>query len=63
MISGEISLTLTAAPSYDYKNKIIAAISTFLSKSDMELINVNALGIKQAAVMISKRMGFVDKSN
>ena len=46
-----------AAPVYDYRNKIIAAISTSWNKKDINLMQINALGVMQAANRISKRMG------
>jgi DNA-binding IclR family transcriptional regulator len=50
-----------AAPIYDYRNKIIAAISTSWNKKDKSLMTINALGVMQAASKISKRMGFLEK--
>ena len=52
-----------AAPIYDYRNKIIGAISTSWKKEDYDLLKINALSIKQAANIISQRMGFVEKQN
>jgi DNA-binding IclR family transcriptional regulator len=51
-----------ATPIYDYRNRIIASISTSWSKDQINLMNVNVLGVKQAAQMISKRMGYVENS-
>ena len=49
-----------AAPIYDYRNKIIAAISTSWSKKDIGLIKMNSLGILQAARLISQHMGYIN---
>lgn len=49
-----------SAPIYDYRNKIIAAVSTSWDIKDQHLLKINALAVQQAADLISKRMGFVE---
>ncbi|MGD1821532.1 MAG: IclR family transcriptional regulator [Pleomorphochaeta sp.] len=53
------NVVCVSAPIYDYRNKIIAAISTSWSKDRLNLMNINALAVTQAANKISKRMGYI----
>lgn len=50
-----------AAPIYDYRNKIIASVSTSWSKEEVGLMQMNALGVVNAANTISKHMGYIGK--
>jgi DNA-binding IclR family transcriptional regulator len=52
-----------AAPIYDYRNKIIGAISTSWKKENLGLLQINKLGIIHSASQISQRMGYVEKNN
>lgn len=54
------NVVCVSAPIYDYRNKIIAAISTSWSKSKQNLMQINTLAVLQAAQNISKRMGYVE---
>jgi len=55
------NVVCVSAPIYDYRNKIIAAISTSWSKDNLNLMQINTLAILQAAETISKRMGYVSR--
>jgi DNA-binding IclR family transcriptional regulator len=46
-----------AAPIYDYKNKIIAAVSSSWDSSAVDRKMLTILAVKKAATTISKRMG------
>ena len=50
-----------AAPIYDYRNKIIAAVSSSWENTSNERKKMTILGVTQAAATISKRMGQATK--
>jgi DNA-binding IclR family transcriptional regulator len=55
------NIVCVAAPIYDYRNKIIGAVSTTWAKKDIRLMQINTLNVMQAADKISKRMGHISK--
>lgn len=59
----KLNIVCVAAPIYDYRNKLIAAVSTSWSKEEESLMKINALSVMQAANAISKNMGFVGFKN